>query len=248
MRGLTVRWHNSLTMQWISISDLTKWQVDMVRHLKLLPCKESVHQTFDIVAHIFLTQPHPVSVPLPPFSSVCLPTDGIWVTTFKKAGSWSEFDLKNLIQLKIWENTFCTPRWQLTPVSTLIIFCEGYIYSNQEKLFGFCKYISRCLPTKNTLILITDKAPVALWSLTWIELDLQKRTLQSTFLFKLDFMFQPHLPNFQEKPQINKEEMVSEFTSFCLKAAFYLSWCLLSSLFVYSTSQPANTITVLWCK
>ena len=227
-------------MQWISISDLTKWQVDMVRHLKLLPCKESVHQTFDIVAHIFLTQPHPVSVPLPPFSSVrsvCLPTDGIWVTTFKKAGSWSEFDLKNLIQLKIWENTFRTP-----------IFCEGYIYSNQEKLFGFCKYISRCLPTKNTLILITDKAPVALWSLTWIELDLQKRTLQSTFLFKLDFMFQPHLPNFQEKPQINKEEMVSEFTSFCLKAAFYLSWCLLSSLFVCSTSQPANTIAVLWCK
>ena len=98
---------------------------------------------------------------------------------------------------------------------------------------------------KNTLILITDKAPVALWSLTWIELDLQKRTLQSTFLFKLDFMFQPHLPNFQEKPQINKEEMVSEFTSFCLKAAFYLSWCLLSSLFVCSTSQPANTIAVL---
>ena len=95
--------------------------------------------------------------------------------------------------------------------------------------------------------MITDKAPVALWSLTWIELDLQKRTLQSTFLFKLDFMFQPHLPNFQEKPQINKEEMVSEFTSFCLKAAFYLSWCLLSSLFVYSTSQPANTISVL-CK
>ena len=149
MRGLTVRWHNSLTMQWISISDLTNWQVDMVRHLKLLPCKESVHQTFDIVAHIFLTQPHPVSVPLPPFSSVrsvCLPTDGIWVTTFKKAGSWSEFDLKNLIQLKIWENTFRTP-----------IFCEGYIYSNQEKLFGFCKYISRCLPTKNTLILITNQ-------------------------------------------------------------------------------------------